>query len=319
MRCIQIALGAALALSACAAPLYDASTAPKFVEPPSHNGLSHKSGSFTTSDGVRLFEQSWQPASGSKATLVIMHGLKDHSSRYATLAEELVTRGYSVYAFDLRGHGYSEGRRVWVDTFAQLVNDLDLFVGQVRKREPGKPLFVFGHSMGGAIATTFVLSRKPEVAGLVLSGAALQITADVTPFKLKATRWLGRSNPRLAVFKLPDEDFSRDAKRVAELRDDPAVYHGAAPARVAAEVLSAIDNIQQHMEELTVPLLALHGTADKLTNPDGSKALVARARSADKTLKLYPGVYHDLLHEPEQEQIRADIAAWLDAHSTAPR
>lgn len=319
MRCVPIVLSAALMLSACAAPLYDASTAPKFAEPPSRAGLVHRSGSFTTSDGVRLFEQSWQPAGGGKAVLVIMHGLKDHSSRYAALAEELVARGYAVHAFDLRGHGYSEGRRVWVDSFAQFVSDLDLFVQRVREREPGKPLFVFGHSMGGAIATTFVLDRKPAISGLVLSGAALQVTTDVTPFKLKATRWLGHSNPRLAVFKLPDEDFSRDAKMVAELRSDPAVYHGAGPARIAAEVLGAIENIQQHMEELTVPLLALHGTADKLTNPDGSKALVGRARATDKTLKLYPGVYHDLLHEPEQAQVRADIEAWLDAHATGPR
>lgn len=319
MRTAPITLCAALTLSACAAPLYDASTAPRFVEKPSREGLVHQSGSFQGGGGVRLFEQSWRPGSEGKAVVVIMHGLKDHSSRYAAFAEELVARGYAVYAFDLRGHGYSEGRRVWVDSFEEFVTDLDLFVRRVREREPGKPVFLFGHSMGGAITATFALRRKPDVSGIVLSGAALQVTSDLSAFKIKATRWFGRSNPRLAVFKLPDEDFSRDPKMVAALHDDPAVYHGAGPAHTASELLGAIDHIQQHMEDLELPLLALHGTQDKLTNPDGSKALVSRARATDKTLKLYPGVYHDLLHEPEQAQVRSDITAWLDARTTAPR
>ncbi|MFO0578494.1 MAG: alpha/beta hydrolase [Polyangia bacterium] len=306
-------------LSACAAPAYDAKSAPKFVAPPARDGLVHNSGSFAGSDGVRLFEQSWRPADGGKAVVVIVHGLKDHSSRYADFAADLVRHGYAVYGLDQRGHGYSEGRRVWVDTFEQLVADLDGFVRRVREREPGKPIFLFGHSMGGAVVTTLALKRTPDVRGLVLSGPALQVTTDVTPFKIKATRSFGKSNPRLAVFKMPDENFSRDERSVAALRDDPAVYHGAGPARMAAEVLGAIDYIQQHMEDLTLPVLALHGTADRLTNPDGSKALVERARSSDKALKLYPGVYHDLLHEPERAQVQADIEAWLDARAAAPR
>jgi acylglycerol lipase len=316
MRPATLSLAAcALALAACAAPLYDARTAPRFVEPPAADGIVHRHGSFESRDGVRLFEQSWRPGDGGKAVVVLVHGLKDHSSRYARLAELLVRHGFAVHGFDLRGHGYSEGRRVWVDRFDQYVDDLAQLVERVRASEPGKPLFLFGHSMGGAVVTRFVLERRPEIAGLVLSGAALMTTPDVTPFKMRATRYFGRHNPRLAVFKLPDESFSRDRAVVAAIGKDPAVYHGAAPARTAAELLSTIAYLQAHLQELSVPLLALHGTADKLTNPEGSRALVERARSTDKTLKLYPGAYHDLLHEPIRDQVAADILAWLEAHA----
>ena len=267
-------------------------------------------GNFEGAGGVKLFEQRWLPASGDvRAVLVIVHGLKDHSTRYAEFANRLAQHGYAVHAFDLRGHGSSEGRRVYIDEFDEYVQDLDTFVARVRRAD--KPLFVLGHSMGGAIATEWVLAKKPALTGLILSGAALR--ADVSGFTKGVTRFFGAVLPRLAVFSLDLDKFSRDPQVVAQCKNDPLVDQGNGPARTAARLLGAIDHIDGHMEEVTVPLLAMHGGADVITPPDGSRELIKRASSADKTLKIYDGLYHDLLHEPEKEQVMTDVAAWMDA------
>ena len=122
-------------------------------------------------------------------------------------------------------------------------------------------------------------------------------------------------SPGAGVFQLDLHQFSRDPAVVRAGLEDPLVYQGAAGARTARELLGAIAEIQDHMEDVTVPLLAMHGAADRVTPPEGSKALVSRARSTDKTLKIYPGLSHDLLHEPEKEQVMADLVKWLSDHA----
>jgi alpha-beta hydrolase superfamily lysophospholipase len=261
---------------------------------------------------LRLFEQWWLPAKGEvKAVLVIVHGLKDHSTRYVAFADRLAQHGYAVHAFDLRGHGSSEGARGYVRNFDEYVQDLDTFVGRVRRAD--RPLFVLGHSMGGAIATDWVLTKKPPLAGLILSGAALE--ADVSGFTKGVTRVLGVLLPGLAILSLDLDKFSRDPRVVEQCKKDPLVDQGNGTARTAAQLLGAIGFIGEHMEEVSVPLLAMHGGADEITPPEGSRELVRRAQSADKTLKIYDGLYHDLLHEPEKEQVMADVVAWMDARS----
>ena len=180
----------------------------------------------------------------------------------------------------------------------------------VRAREPGKPIFLMGHSMGGAIAALYVIAKKPApVAGLILSGAALR--ADVGFFKSFGTSLVTAFSPHDAVFQLDLRDFSRDPDVVAAGLTDPLIYQDPAPARTAKELLWAIGAIDDHMEDIDVPLLVLHGTLDRVTPPDGSKELYTRASSTDKTLKLYEGLYHDLLHEPEKDRVARDIASWI--------
>ena len=282
---------------------------------PSASGGDHRDG---RRDGVRsicLYQQAWHPQGHPRGVVVLVHGLRDHSARYAAFAERLVSDGYAVYAFDLRGHGRSGGGRVWVDDFEDYLRDLDQFVTEVRAAEPGVPLFLFGHSMGGAIVTLYTIERHPTLAGLVLSAPALAVGPEVTGFKRGATNFFSVIIPGLAVFSLDASGFSRDpAVRAADERD-PLIEHGNGPARTASQLLHAIDRIQSHMSQIDVPVLALHGTADRITPPAGSAQLVARAHNPDRTLHTYPGVYHDLLHEPESAQITNDIVQWLNAHT----
>jgi alpha-beta hydrolase superfamily lysophospholipase len=248
-----------------------------------------------------------------RAVLVVMHGLEDHSGRYSGLAERLTAAGYAVYAFDLRGHGRSSGRRVQVDSFDQYTSDLAAFIELVRTHEPGRPVFLFGHSMGGAIATLTTIEKRPELAGLILSGAALRL--DVWPMTAALTRHSGSLLPRLPFFRLNEDDFSSDPAVVADMKKDPLVYHGGAPVGTAAELIGATARIWAGVDRLTLPILALHGTRDRLTSPAGSRELVARVPSTDATLRIYDGFMHDLLHEPDGQRVAADIQAWLDAHT----
>jgi alpha-beta hydrolase superfamily lysophospholipase len=274
-------------------------------------GVEHKVGFFTGVHGTQLYAQSWRPSGEARAVVVLVHGLKDHSGNYRALAERLAQQGFRVAAFDLRGHGRSEGVRVWVDEFDDYLGDLEIFMKQ--EAEPGRPVLLFGHSMGGAIATLYTMTRHPDLKGLALSGAAL--ATDVSGAVIGGTKLVAALSPNAGVFNLDLHDFSRDPAVVSAGLADPLVYQPGAPARTGQELLGAIGRIQEHLGEITVPLLAMHGAADKVTPPAGSKALVEQARSTDKTLKLYPGLYHDLLHEPEKEKVTADLVKWLSDHA----
>ena len=266
-------------------------------------------------DGTHLYMRHW-PAQGQgleRGVVVVMHGLKDYSARYAAFAGELTARGYSVWAFDLRGHGQSAGPRVAPDDWNDYVDDLDRFLAKVEHEEPGQPIFLFGHSMGGAIAARTAEVHQPALAGLVLSGAALAI--DAPPLLLAATRMSGALTPRFPALKLDNHDFSSDPAAGAAMDSDPLISQPPAPASTAAGLVDGIEHIWADLPRLQMPLLALHGSADKLTAPAGSRMLIEQASARDKTLRIYPGLYHDLVHEPAGKQVRDDILAWLDAHT----
>jgi len=241
--------------------------------------------------------------------VAVVHGLKDHSARYGALAERFVGRGFAVHAFDLRGHARSEGPRAWVDSFDDYVEDLDALVRCVRGREGTAPLFVLGHGMGGSIATLWALERRRMFAGLILSGAALQPGA--TPADAIATRWLAALAPRARILQLDVRRASRDRSTVEDSLRDTLVSHPPAPARTAKELLDAMERIDVLAPELGVPLLVMHGSADCVHAPDGSRRLFARAGTADKQLYVYEGLAHDLVHEPERARVVRDVATWV--------
>jgi acylglycerol lipase len=263
-------------------------------------------------DGESLVGFHWAPITRAQSVVVLVHGLKDHTRRYAELAGELVSRGNAVIGFDLRGHGRSSGPRAWVRWFDDYLSDLGVAVGEARRRHPESPLVLFGHSMGGAIVTLFSLDHPEQVQGLVLSAPAVRPGGNVGAATIAFTKFLGTVAPHAAIFRLPDADFSRDPTVVAANVADPLISHRPAPARTAAQLLGAMERIRHRAGELPLPLLVLHGTADRITDPSGSQELVRNAGSRDKNLLLYPGLFHDLLHEPERGTVITDLVAWLD-------
>ena len=271
--------------------------------------LEHGEGTVRGARRTTLFAQWWRPCGPPRGVVAIVHGLKDHSARYGVFAERLVARGFAVHAFDLRGHARSEGPRAWVDGFDDYLGDLDAFVRCVRAREGAAPLFVYGHGMGGSIAALWQLESRAYVAGLVLSGAALQprpVAAEA-----RATRLLSALAPHARILQLDVRRISRDRGTVEDALRDTLVHQPPAPARTAKELLDAIERLEARAPELTVPLLVMHGSADVVNDPEGSRRLVDRAGSADKQLYLYDGLAHDLLHEPERARVARDAAEWL--------
>ena len=273
---------------------------------------THNESAFLGASDLELYRQSWRPAGVARAQIIVVHGYAEHSGRYAWAGERLADAGYAVHAYDQRGHGQSVGARVLVDSFREHLDDLKAFVAEVETESDGSPLFVFGHSMGGAIVTLYVAVRSNPFAGVILSGPAI-----AAPRGLRLAGPIlgvvGRIAPGLGLVRLPASSVSRSLEIVEEYRSDPLVYRGKMPAGTVAAYGRALARIHAGMERIELPLLMLHGTADELCSPRGSKLLHERAGSLDKTLKLYDGLAHELLNEPEKEQVLADILAWLDA------
>ncbi len=284
---------------------------------------THNECAFLGASDLELYRQSWRPAGAARARIIVVHGYAEHSGRYAWAGERLADAGYAVHAFDQRGHGQSVGARVLVDSFREHLDDLKAFVAEVETESDGSPLFVFGHSMGGAIVTLYIAVRSNPFAGVILSGPAIAaprglrlagpILGVVGRLAGPILGVVGRIAPGLGLVRLSASSVSRSLEIVEEYRSDPLVYRGKMPAGTVAAYGRALARIHAGMERIELPLLLLHGTADELCSPRGSKLLHERAGSLDKTLKLYDGFAHELLNEPEKEQVLADILAWLDA------
>lgn len=266
-----------------------------------------------TADGLRLFTRSWHPEGSSRAALVLVHGYAEHSGRYDHVAATVADLGVATYAFDLRGFGQSDGRRAYVDHFDQYLDDLALVLEQVPPAHQDLPLFLFGHSMGGLLSLKFVLDRKPDLQGLLLNAPALQVNPDLAPVLRRFARLLGQLAPTLPTVRSPQDAISRDPAVVAEANADPLNYHGRIPARTGTELLRVGGSVRSRFAELTTPFLVLQGTGDRLTTPAWSERLYEQAASADKTLKLYEGLYHETFNEPEQDQVLQDVRDWLAA------
>ncbi|GAB4323689.1 MAG: alpha/beta hydrolase [Dehalococcoidia bacterium] len=262
--------------------------------------------------GPRLFEQSWLPDGAAKASVAVVHGLGEHSGRYAPLADELTRHGYAVHALDLRGHGRSEGERAYVTSFGAYLDDLQRFLARVRR--PGEPLFVLGHSMGGTIVTLAAIARGIEAEGIVLSGPALPDGRQPSWLQRSVIRVLARVAPRTPLMRLDANLISRDPEVVERYLVDPLVYHGRLRAGFIAAFMRALARIGRDMERFDLPLLILHGSEDRLASPEGSRMLRSRAGSDDVTFKLYRGLYHEVLNEPERARVLKDVIEWLDAH-----
>ncbi|WP_445223364.1 lysophospholipase [Burkholderia sp. Ac-20379] len=273
-----------------------------------------------TADGVELAAWRWPAGDAPRATVALIHGLGEHARRYDALAGKLNAAGIELVAIDLRGHGRSPGPRAWVERFDRYLDDADALVDfATRGARSDAPLFLMGHSMGGAIAALYAIERANargrRFSGLILSSPALAPGRDVPRWMLAASRFISRVWPRFPALKIDAALLSRDPAVVAANRADPLVHHGAVPARTGAEILEAMTRIARGRGALTLPTLVYHGTADKLTEPEGSREFGAQAGPADKTLTLYEGNYHETMNDLERERVIGALIGWIVARS----
>lgn len=274
-----------------------------------------KEENFTGRGGTRLFMRSWSPTSTPRATIVLCHGVLSHSGQYLWAGEQLAAAGFAVYAYDHRGRGQSDGPRLFVRDISEYTDDLGTFIALVKAREPGRQVFLLGHSMGGVISCTWALDHQREIAGFICESFAFEVWAPKPVLSL--VRLLGRVTPKLPVLKLHNKDFTRDPVALAKLDADPLTKGETQPAGTVAALLKATDRMRASFSTITLPLLIMHGTKDKATVPAGSQLFYDRASSSDKTLKLYEGHYHDLLNDLGKKGVMAEVVSWLHAHVTS--
>ena len=278
---------------------------------PLFGNMKHVEGKFEGHGGFPLFYQGWLPEGRIGAILLVVHGLAEHSGRHLNLANRFVPSGYAVYGFDLQGHGRSEGLRGYAKQFSYYLDDLKTFLGVVCEKHGDTRTYMVGHSMGGTIAANYALIHQDELAGLILSGLSLRLGTDVSPMLVKFSKVLSALVPKMGVKVIDASAISRDERVVSAYVNDPLVYRGKISARLGAEFVGAMQSLLHRACGITLPLLVLHGTADRLSDPKSSEELYQRAGSKDKTLKLYDGFYHEIFNEPGHEQVFADMEAWL--------
>lgn len=276
--------------------------------------MKHRESTFKEPKGLNLHYQYWLPDQNPKAVLLIVHGLAEHRGRYMNLVNYFVPKGYAVCGFDYRGHGKSEGLRCYVDRFTDYISDVRAFFEKVRREHSNLKIFIVGHSMGATIAVAYAVQYQRDLAGLIISGVGLKPGASISPVLKAVARLISAVSPRMGLTVLDASAISRDKAVVDAYVNDPLVYRGKITARLGAEMINTIDRLPSLIPQIILPILILHGTQDRLCNPEGSQIVYDKVGSVDKTLKLYQGFYHEIFNEPEHKKVMADVETWLSAH-----
>lgn len=270
--------------------------------------------SFDGVDDVHIVYDVWTPDTTPRAVLILAHGLGEHARRYDHVAERFGRAGLITYALDHRGHGRSGGKRVLLRDISEYTSDFDTLVGIAAREHPGLKRIVLGHSMGGGIVFSYGVEHPDDYDLMVLSGPAVAAQLAVSAPLAWIAKTVGAVAPGFPLQALDATAVSRDPAVVDAYNTDPLVYHGKVPGGVARALFLVGETMPQRAPSLTAPLLVVHGSDDRLIPAEGSRQLVAAVGSSDVELKIYPGLYHEVFNEPEQEQVLDDVVSWLDAH-----
>lgn len=281
-----------------------------------NSAVVHSTGQFTGVRDTVIRYQEWAPKDGNiRAAILIVHGIGEHGGRYAALAEEFVNAGFVVGAPDHRGHGRSEGKRAQVDHFDDMVSDLAKYKAMFRERYPRPiPFFIVAHSMGGLITMRYVTRDHPRLEGIVLSGAAADKPEDVSDLTILAGKIISKVLPDVGVAGLQFDKISHDPDVVEAYQNDPLVSIGKIRARMGAELLATMDKVNRDLPRIDAPILIQHGGDDVITPPHGSEMIYERVSSRDKTLKIYPGLYHEIYNEPQRDEVIGFTIDWINDH-----
>jgi alpha-beta hydrolase superfamily lysophospholipase len=262
-----------------------------------------------STNSIQLFTQNYLIDS-AKANILIVHGLHEHSLRYAHVAEALNNIGLNVYTFDLRGHGQSEGPKVNIKSVDEYREDVETVYRSIPKN---LPFFILGHSLGGLIVTDFLLfNERNDVKGAILSGPALEVGEDISPILIKLSGIIGSIVPNLPTQKVNPDLLTRDEAEKEKAVNDPLIYQAGTKAGLAKALLGRIIETKTKFANFNYPVLIMHGGADKITNIKGSKSLFAQAKSADKTFKEWEGAYHEIFNETNRVEVIGYMCDWIE-------
>ena len=276
--------------------------------------MKHQEGYLKGVRDTDIFYQYWLPEGEPKATLLVVHGVREHSGRYMNVVNHLVPSGYGVYGIDHIGHGKSDGERVYVERFQDYTRTLKKYFDMIREWQPERPIFLIGHSMGGLISAAFLLEHQDELSGAVLSAPSIKVSDNTSQAIIFVGKLLSIIMPKAGLIKLDAENVSRDPAVVDAYINDPLAYTGKITARLGAEILETMQRVTEEATEIRLPIMIVQGSDDKVVDPRGAQLLYDLVTSEDKTIKIYDGLYHEVFNEPEHEQVLNDVKTWLEAH-----
>ncbi|MGB7538922.1 MAG: lysophospholipase [Anaerolineales bacterium] len=276
--------------------------------------MNHIEGKFIGVRQTQIFYQAWLPDGEVKAVLPIVHGLGEHSGRYWNVVNHFVPLGYVVYGLDHIGHGKSGGPREYVERFDDYSDTFAQYMNMVKQWQPGKPIFLLSHSIGGLIAAYYLLDHQAEFQGAIFSAPVVKVASHISQMTVFMARTLSLLAPSAGVLPVDPGTISRDPDVVNAYINDPLVFHGKTTARLASEMHRALTRVSAETHKITLPFIAMQGGADRLVDPDGAQILYDGAGSKDKTVKIYEGLYHEIFNEPERGQVFQDVETWLAAH-----
>jgi alpha-beta hydrolase superfamily lysophospholipase len=272
---------------------------------------------FRTPEGLPLFVHRLFPGQ-AHAVLMIIHGIAEHGANQRPWMEALAAHGIASVAPDLRGHGQSARRMGDIESLALVQADLAALAVETAARHPGLPLFLYGHSMGGLVAAGQLI-RNPELwRGAVLSAPALEAQAGTGRFLQILARHVGRFFPALPTIRFKSRALSRNPEVRIANRADPLVYKGRIRARTGAELLGEMAFVKANAARIRLPLLLVHGGEDRIIPPASSAAFAAAVSAAPCTRIEFPGLWHELLSEPEAPLVRRVIMDWLLQQAVVP-
>jgi len=274
--------------------------------------VRHATGHFKNHRGLLLYYQAWRVPQ-TKAVLVFVHGLGEHSGRYRNPVEYFTERGYTCYAYDHQGHGRSEGQRCYAPTLRSYLKDLKLFLDYVKDHEKGEVLILVGHSLGGQIVLNYGADSGVAVLGVIASSPNVRVF-NVPKIKILSAKLGTWIVPRLPLPNdLDPNDLSHDPAVVKAYVTDPLVCRKIT-IRLAAEILTNQEKMDTLASQFRVPCLLLHGGGDRICDPRGTKEFYERIPLKDKQLKIYEGLYHEIFNEYENQQVFSDMERWIERH-----
>ena len=276
--------------------------------------MNHMEGIFKAVRNANIYYQAWLPEGDARAVLIVVHGLGEHCGRYMNVVNHLVPLGYALYGLDHIGHGKSEGTREFVERFDDYTNTLTIYCNMVKGWQTGKPIFLLGHSMGGLIASYYLLDHQANFRGGILSAPFVKVSDSISQATITMGKILSVVTPRAGLVTLDVSGISRDPEVVTAYVNDPLVFHGKTPVRLGAELLKAMLRVRAEAHRIALPLIILQGGGDRLVDPACGQILYDKAGSKDKTIKLYEGLYHEVFNEPERARVLKDVETWLAAH-----
>ena len=260
-------------------------------------------------EGLQIFARNW-PVDLPKAVIALVHGQGEHLGRYDHVAHWFNAHGFAVTLYDQQGHGQSEGTRGHAASIEVLLDDLGQFLEKTKDLYPGLPVFLYGHSMGGNVALNYVLRRKPDLKGIITTGPWIRLAFEAPALKVAAGYLLKRFMPNLTLPNGVHAKFvSRDPEVVKKYVNDPLV-HARVSAAGGIALLEGAGWLNKYSGPMPIPALLMHGGADRLTSAPATREFSTRV-TGDVTFQEWPGLYHEIHNEKEQEAVFEAVLKWI--------